>query len=73
MSNHRDRQPLTKPQRQDSIFIGGALIALGLIAGLIGNNWSVGLSGVVLGIGSDRVVGVAVSSRYAAVITACSH
>jgi hypothetical protein len=51
MSNHRDRQPLTKPQRQDSIFIGCALIALGLVGGFIGNNWAVGLSGVVLGIG----------------------
>lgn len=51
MSDQHERQPLTKPQRQDSIFIGGALIALGLIGGFIGNNWAVGLSGVVLGIG----------------------
>jgi len=51
MSNHRDRQPLTKSQRTDSIFIGFALIALGLIGGFIGGNRAVGLSGVVLGIG----------------------
>jgi hypothetical protein len=51
MSDHRNRQPLTKPQRTDSIFIGVALIALGLIGGFIGGNWAVGLSGVVIGIG----------------------
>jgi len=51
MSNQRDQQPLTKPQRTDSIFFGCALIALGLIAGFRGGDWSVGLSGVALGIG----------------------
>jgi hypothetical protein len=51
MSDDHRGQPLTKVQRQDSIFIGGALIALGLIGGFIGNNWAVGLSGVVIGIG----------------------
>jgi hypothetical protein len=51
MSNQRGRQPLTKAQRQDSIFIGCALIVLGLIGGFIGNNWAVGLSGVEIGIG----------------------
>ena len=50
MGKH-DRQPLTKAQRTDSIVIGCALVALGLIAGFIGNNWAVGLSGVVLGLG----------------------
>ncbi len=51
MSNQRDRQPLTKAQRQDSIFIGVALIGLGLIGGFIGANWAVGLAGIVIGIG----------------------
>ena len=51
MNGQRDQKPLTKPQRQDSIFIGCALIALGLIGGFIGRDWVIGLSGVVIGIG----------------------
>ncbi len=51
MGNQRDRQPLSKPQLQDSIFIGLALIGLGLIAGFRGGDWSVGLSGIVIGLG----------------------
>jgi hypothetical protein len=51
MSHQRNRQPLTKSQKTDSIFIGFALIALRLIGGLIGRDWAVGLSDVVIGIG----------------------
>lgn len=51
MNGQRDQKPLTKEQRQDSIFIGCALATLGLVAGIVGIGWTAGLSGIGIGVG----------------------
>jgi hypothetical protein len=50
MSDDHRGQPLTKVQRQDTIFIDCALIALGLIGSFIGQD-AASFTGVPLGIG----------------------
>jgi hypothetical protein len=50
MSTDRKGQPLTKNQVIDTIFIGGALIALGLIGFILGHD-AASLAGVAIGLG----------------------